>query len=73
MPRSRISGTTSPMEQVNLIGKLADLKEQHYQNTLALTSLLELLMEKGIITRQEIQATAARLDALTPPEANPMQ
>lgn len=62
----------SHLEQIDLIGKLADLKEQHYRNTLAITAVLELLFEKGILTRQEIQAKAAELDALTPPTANPI-
>lgn len=62
----------SHLEQIDLIGKLADLKEQHYRNTLALTALMELLFEKGILTQQEIQAKAAELDSLTPPAANPI-
>lgn len=60
-----------PMKQVDMIAKLADLQEQNYRTTLALTAVLELLTEKGILTEQEIRAKAAELDALRPPEANP--
>jgi hypothetical protein len=54
----------SHLDEVNLIGKLAELKEDHYKNTLALTAIIELLVEKGILTPQEIQQKAAELDAL---------
>jgi hypothetical protein len=53
----------SHLDEVNLIGKLAELKEDHYKNTLALTAIIELLVEKGILTTQEIQQKAAELDA----------
>lgn len=59
------------MEQIDLIGKLADLKDQHYRNTLVLTAVLELLTEKGLLSEQEIRAKASELDAFTPHEANP--
>jgi len=66
---------TNPMDLVDMIAKLADLKEQHYRNTLAITAVLELLTEKGILTEQEIRDKAVALDAMdtsfTPPEANP--
>jgi hypothetical protein len=56
----------SHLDQVDYIGKLADLKEQHYQNTLILSAMLELLLEKGILTHQDIENKAAQLDeALT--------
>lgn len=56
----------SPLEQVDYIGKLADLKEQHYQNTLILSAMLELLLEKGLLTHQDIENKASQLDeALT--------
>jgi hypothetical protein len=52
----------SHLEQVDYIGKLADLKEQHYQNTLILSAVLELLLEKGLLTHQDIETKAAQLD-----------
>jgi hypothetical protein len=52
----------SHLEQVDFIGKLADLKEQHYQNTLILSAILELLLEKGLLTHQDIELKASQLD-----------
>lgn len=52
----------STFDQVQLIGKLADMKEEHYRNTLALCTLIELLVDKGIFTREEIAAKANELD-----------
>lgn len=51
----------SPLEQVSFVAKLADLKEDYYRNTLAVSALIELLIDKGIITRQEIEQKAAQL------------
>lgn len=50
-----------PLE-VDLIAQLADLKEVDYKNTLVLTALVELLTEKGWITRGEVIQRAKRLD-----------
>lgn len=52
----------SHLNEVDYIGKLADLKEQHYQNTLILSAMLELLLEKGLLTHQDIENKAAQLD-----------
>lgn len=60
-----------PMDQVNLIGMLADLKEQHYRQTLALSALLDLLVDKDVLTRDEVEAKMAELDALSLPPAYP--
>lgn len=62
----------SHLEQVDLIGKLADLKEQHYRNTLMIGVLTELLVEKGVVTSADIEAKAAMLDSLSLPRAYPI-
>jgi hypothetical protein len=54
----------NPMDEVHMIGKLADLKEQHYKHSLMISAITELLIEKGILTTSELQARAARLDLL---------
>jgi hypothetical protein len=51
-----------PYQEVNLIAKLADLKESHYKNTLIITAIVELLAEKGILSRSEILAKAEKLE-----------
>ncbi|MGZ4106649.1 MAG: hypothetical protein ACXVDE_04005 [Tumebacillaceae bacterium] len=48
--------------EVDLIAQLADLKEVDYKNTLVLTALVELLVEKGILDRKEVIQKARQLD-----------
>jgi len=50
-----------PLE-VDVIAQLADLKEVDYKNTLVLTALVELLVEKGLLTRQDVITKARQLD-----------
>lgn len=50
-------------ETVNLYATLADMKDVDYKTTLAITALLDLLIEKGVITREEMAARAQLLDA----------
>lgn len=54
---------TSHLQEVDMIGKLADLKEANYKNTLILTALIELLIDKDILTRKEILAKASTLES----------
>jgi hypothetical protein len=54
----------SPIDDLHLIAKLADLKEDQYQTSLLLSAVTELLIDKGIITRDEIRDKTARLDAI---------
>lgn len=50
-------------ETINLYASLADMKDVMYKNTLGLTALIDLLVEKGVITKEEIAARAQKLDA----------
>lgn len=50
------------LTEVDLIGKLADLKEAHYQQTLMLSALIELLEQQQIISREALLSTLADLD-----------
>jgi hypothetical protein len=60
-------------DEINMIGKLADLKESHYNQTLVLSSLIQVLIDKGIITAQELQQKSKELDAaLTPSPIHPI-
>ncbi|WP_166245863.1 hypothetical protein [Paenibacillus turpanensis] len=60
-----MSRIRSHMDEVNMIGKLADLKTSHYHNTLLLSALVDLLIEKGVITTQELQEKAGELARYT--------
>jgi hypothetical protein len=51
-------------ETIHVIGAIADLKEVTYKNTLAVTTLIDLLIEKGMITHTEIAERAQKLDQL---------
>ncbi|AJY74860.1 hypothetical protein [Paenibacillus beijingensis] len=50
-------------EQVSLIAKFADLQEQQYRTLLTLSAMLELLVDKGLLTRAEIESKADALKA----------
>lgn len=52
----------SSMNEVNMIAKLADIKEEHYHQLVTLSAIMELLVEKGILSRAEIERKAAELD-----------
>lgn len=51
----------SHLQEVDLIGKLADLKQDHYHHVVALGSIVELLIDKGIITREELEQKISSL------------
>jgi hypothetical protein len=53
------------MNDINVIGEIADLKDVEYKNTLAIVSLIELLIEKRVLTRKDISKKAQFLDGLT--------
>jgi len=60
-----VRGTTAvtARETIHLYASLADLKDVMYKNTLGLTALIELLVQKGVISKEEIALTAQKLDA----------
>lgn len=61
-PPNPTGQTPSHLDEVNMIGKLADLKIEHERLNLMLISLVELLDEKEIISKKELQTKAAELD-----------
>ena len=48
--------------EVNIISQLADLKEVDYKNTLIITAIVEVLVEKGSLSRKEILEKANQLE-----------
>jgi len=54
----------NPIDQLNLWGQLADMKEIDYRNTLAIASIIEVLLDKRIITREDIANKAAFLNQI---------
>jgi hypothetical protein len=57
------AGVQNAWDQVTLHAKMGDLGDAQYRTLLALSAMLELLVEKGLITRQELEAKAAQLEA----------
>ncbi|MGO4539083.1 hypothetical protein [Paenibacillus sp. YIM B09110] len=57
------SKSPASWEHVQLVAKLADLKDDHYRTVLALSAMLELFIEKGLLTREELSAKQEELDA----------
>lgn len=55
-------GTISARDKINLYAQLSDLKEVDYRNALGLTALIELLIEKGVISQSELANKAKALD-----------
>ncbi|WMT40996.1 hypothetical protein RE628_28710 [Paenibacillus sp. D2_2] len=57
------SNSFSPLQEVHMLAKLADIKEEHYHQLVTLSAIIELLIEKGMITRAEIEAKAVELNS----------
>ena len=52
------------MSEVDILYQISNLKEIDYKNTLVLTSLVELLIEKGLITRKELICKTKDMDSI---------
>lgn len=57
-----MSRSNETMKLFEIYGQIADLKEVDYKNTLVLTALIELLVEKGLIERSDVIEKAQDLD-----------
>ncbi len=49
-------------DEIDLKAQLSDLKEIDYRNTLAIAAVIEVLLDKKIITREDIAKKAKTLD-----------
>jgi hypothetical protein len=67
----KTSSRNTAWEQVNLAGAVADLKDQQYRILLAYSSLLELLIAKGILSMEEFEAAVQSLDLADEPLVRP--
>ncbi|MCR1899943.1 hypothetical protein NSA47_13280 [Irregularibacter muris] len=56
------------MTKLEIFGQIADLKEIDYKNTLAIASMIEVLIDKGIIHRNDIAKKAYELEHRTSEE-----
>lgn len=53
------------MTKLDIVGQIADMKEVDYKNTLAIASVIEILIDKGIISRNDIALKAMQLERMT--------
>lgn len=53
------------MTKLDIVSQIADLKEIDYRNTLAIASIIEVLIDKGIINRSDIARKASELESMT--------
>lgn len=53
------------MNTIDIIGQFADLKDTDYKNTLAITVLIDLFIEKGFFTREDFAKKSWELEEST--------
>ncbi len=51
------------LNPVEIFGHIADLKTTDYKNTLAIATLINLLIDKNIITKEDLNEKAHTLDS----------
>jgi hypothetical protein len=49
-------------QYIELASQMAEVKDDHYKQLLALSTLLELLVEKGVLTPDEIKEKAIQME-----------
>lgn len=54
--------STLQYEFIKLAAHVADMKQEHYDELLTLTSLIAVLIDKGIITQEDIRLKKHALD-----------
>lgn len=52
------------MKVLDVVSQIGDMKQVDYRNTLAITSIIEILLEKDIITKEDIAKKAEELDRM---------
>lgn len=61
------------MNDIDIIAQLSDMKDTDYRNTLAIASIIEVLIEKGIINRNDVAKKARQLDSMSIEEIHLMR
>jgi hypothetical protein len=57
-----MKSTSYGWHYLDLASQISDLKHDHYRQVLAVSTLIELLVEKGILTPDEIREKAALME-----------
>ncbi|WIV12616.1 hypothetical protein [Proteiniborus sp. MB09-C3] len=53
------------MNNIDIVAQLSNMKDVDYRNTLAIASIIEILIEKEIIKRNDIAIKARQLDSMS--------
>lgn len=53
------------MNKLNVFAQIADMKEIDYKNTLAIASLIDILIDKKIIDKNDIMSKSHELDEMS--------
>lgn len=61
----------SPLDRIHMLAQLADVKEDQYRLLLTLSAIIELLVDKGIISQEELTNKMFELNDLTSPQQRP--
>ncbi|MFC5406672.1 hypothetical protein [Cohnella soli] len=48
---------------LDLASQMSDMKHEQYRQLLAISTLIELLVDKGLLTPEEIRVKAAQMEA----------
>ncbi|MHA0857534.1 hypothetical protein [Paenibacillus sp. CMAA1364] len=61
------------LDIMHVMASLGDMKDDHYRNTLAISTIIELLVDKGLVTREELAIKAEELDQFIACSPYPME
>ncbi|MGI6486561.1 MAG: hypothetical protein GX759_00480 [Thermoanaerobacterales bacterium] len=59
------------MGDIDIYSQISNMKDVDYKNTLALVSLIEILIDKGVIDRHELAQKAREIDNCEQPMKTP--
>jgi hypothetical protein len=58
-----VQNSSYDWQYLDLAARLGDLKDDQYRQLLALSTLIELLVDKGLLTPEEIRAKSLYMEA----------
>ncbi len=61
------------MNELDVFAEISDLKEVDYRNTLAIASMIQILIDKGIIEKHDIARKSRQLDEMSLEELKSMR
>ena len=71
--RAKYSGSLDSVDKLDLAGQLAELKISFYQQSVLLSALMDLLIEKDLLQKEEIARMAMKIDMELGKDLYPLQ